>query len=69
MLQVPPERPPGPLDRWKRPGVILFLALATVGAARWLGSPGAGQTVALPTIAARSSESTFPPASAIRPII
>ncbi|HEY3109316.1 MAG TPA: SLBB domain-containing protein, partial [Chloroflexota bacterium] len=52
MLQVPPERPPGPLDRWKRPGVILFLALATVGAARWLGSPGAGQPVALPTIAA-----------------
>jgi competence protein ComEA len=52
MLQVPGERPPGPLDRWKRPGVILFLALATVGAARWLGSPGAGQPVALPTIAA-----------------
>src|SRR3989442_3393344 len=52
MLQVPGERPPGPLDRWKRPGVVLFLTLATVGAARWLGSPAAGPPVALPTIAA-----------------
>src|SRR5215217_6160364 len=52
MLQASGERPPGPLDRWKRPGVVLFLALATVGTARWLGSPGAGQPVALPTVAA-----------------
>jgi competence protein ComEA len=51
MLQVPGARPPGPLDRWKRPGVVLFLALATVGAARWLGGTGASQPIALPTIA------------------
>jgi competence protein ComEA len=51
MLQVPGERPPGPLDRWKRPGVVLLLALATVGAARWLGGAGASQPIALPTIA------------------
>src|SRR5262245_43718217 len=52
MLQASDERPPGPLERFKRPAVVLFVALATVGAARWLGSPGTGQPVALPTIAA-----------------
>src|SRR5262245_40661435 len=52
MLQASGERPPGPLERLKRPAVVLFLALATVGAARWLGSPGPGQPVALPTIGA-----------------
>src|SRR5215218_5116796 len=57
MLQASGERPPGPLDRWKRPAVVLFLALATIGAARWLGSPAVGPPVALPTI----SSSVRPP--------
>src|SRR6478672_3868065 len=52
MLQASDERSPGWLDRWKRPGAVLFLALATVGAARWLGAPTAGQPIALPTLAA-----------------